>query len=205
MLNWNQEYENRFEHKPLERTFEYQSIVIDTKRLNIRPISLGDKISISEYYNESIAKYLYYKSCSSIEDAEYIINRSLEWMQKGDRLVFSIFDKSNNEFLGCFGIFKLDTTTPELGFVWIKQSSQKQWFISEASIAILKWICLNINFNYLYSFVDERNAITTDIVKWWWWIVGEKLPPMETQDPSKILYVIEYRLYRQHLVNFLGI
>lgn len=205
MLNWNKEYENRFEHKHIDKILEYQGIQIDTDRIYIRPISIQDKEEISKNYTQEIARYMYYKACESLEDAENIIHKSLEWMQHWDRIVFSIFNKSNNEFLGCCGIFKLDTTTPELWFTWIKKNSQQQWYITEVATEVLKWLCLNIDFSYLYTFLDERNSIGIEIIKWLGWIVWEKLPPMESQDPTKLLYVVEYRLYRQHLINFFGI
>ena len=204
MQAWNEVYESKFEHTNM-KNFDIFKILINTKNLILKPISNNNAKDLFESYDIEISKYMYYSPCLSLLDAEKLVNRSVEWMRKSDRIVFSIYEKNTMEFIWCFWVFNFDTTTPELWFIWVKKSKQNMWFLSEASLWVIKWLSENIDFRYVVCFIDENNKIWLEIIKDWWAIKVWKLPPMLAQDWKKSLIAIEFRIYREHLINLLGI
>jgi RimJ/RimL family protein N-acetyltransferase len=131
-------------------------IIIETKRLVLKPISYDYADEIFKEFTYEITKYMASKPTENIEETKYFIKESLEGLAEGTNLQLVIIKKDNNEFIGRIGLYNIKTKDPELG-IWTKKSSHNNGYGLEAMDGLIEWAHKNIKFSHLRYPVDKRN------------------------------------------------
>ncbi|MBE9516482.1 MAG: GNAT family N-acetyltransferase [Proteobacteria bacterium] len=141
------------------------SLVIDSERLRLRPVTLSDARPIYEYFNKDITRYMVPKVPECIEDAEQFINDAIEGVKTSSNLQFAVCNKSQGDFLGCCGLHKLDNDpAPETG-IWIRQNAHGQGYGREAVTAIKTWAQQMLDYPFLIYPVDKDNTPSRHLVE----------------------------------------
>ena len=131
-------------------------IIIETDRLDLKPISHDFAEDIFREFTPEITKYMYPKPKENIEETYEYIDKTLDKLKEGVELEMVILKKENSEFVGVCGIYDLDKLGPGL-WIWIKKSSHNNGFGLEAVNGLIEWANKNIKFNYLEYPVHKRN------------------------------------------------
>jgi epoxyqueuosine reductase len=167
------------------------NIQIETQRLLLKPISLDYKDDIFQEFTPEITIYLFSKAPDRIEETIEFIEGAIKKNNEGKAFQAVILDKSTGEFLGCAGLHRIDTQTPELG-IWIKKSAHGNAFGEETIFALKKWVDENLDCEYLIYPVDKRNIASKRIPELMGGIVNREYKKMNMS--SNELYIIEYRI-----------
>jgi ribosomal-protein-alanine N-acetyltransferase len=175
------------------KTMEYLHLVISTPRLLLQPISLEYKEDIFREFTAEITTYLYAASPREIGDTEFFINQSLLEMQRGENLVVVILKKDSQEFLGCSGIYKINTKSPQTG-LWLKKSAFGQGYGTETILSLKKWADDNLDYEYLRYPVDRENTPSRRIAEKLGGKVFGKYKYTNLSD--RVLNIIEYRIHK---------
>ena len=142
---------------------DYSNIHIETDRLIIRPISLKYIKEIFNEFNNEICKYLIPQPSKNIREIRDFINISRCQLKNGITIQFELEDKLD-EFVGIFGVYKIDTSEPELG-LWIKTKEQNKGYGTEALKAIIEWINQNIEYDHLIYPIDKKNEQSRKLIE----------------------------------------
>ena len=103
----------------LRRDIELLGVEIVTERLILRPISLTDLEPIAREFTDKITEYMYPPAARSAMDVAPFIADSLEGLGNNTNLQLVAVSKDPiGQFVGCLGLHKPTTRTPELG-IWI--------------------------------------------------------------------------------------
>jgi RimJ/RimL family protein N-acetyltransferase len=138
--------------------------VIETSRLLLVPPSLEYKEDIFREFQEPVTFFMYPKPATEIEETEKFIKDSNEKRLAGTDLTVMIIKKDTHEFLGCGGLHKTNTTTPELG-IWIKQSAHGNKYGLETMQALKDWADKNLNYTHITYPVAEQNIPSRKIAE----------------------------------------
>ncbi|HOV15245.1 MAG TPA: GNAT family N-acetyltransferase [Spirochaetota bacterium] len=141
---------------------DFMSISIENEKLLLVPISLQYKEDIFREFNNSITTYMYPKPPEKIKETEDFINDSLENMGLGTNIQLVILKKDTKEFLGCIGLHKIDTKTPELG-LWLKKKAWGNRYGIDSIKLLVEWARTNIQYDYFKYPVDRRNIASRRI------------------------------------------
>lgn len=110
---------------------DYTSLVIETNRLKLVPVSLEYLDQIYIYFDAEVTKYMYPAPAKELSDSFPFILSSNQKMKDGIDFTYVILKKDNLEFLGCGGVHGLNQEYPEFG-IWTKMSSHGNHFGFEA-------------------------------------------------------------------------
>lgn len=133
-------------------------IIIKTKNLFLKAITLDYKEDIFKEFTSEITTHMFPKPADKIEETIEFIKTSIKGNKEGSNLQVVVLKKENKEFLGNAGLHHIDTKTPELG-IWIKKSAHGNSYGKEAMIALKEWADKNLKYNYIkYPVVDENYA-----------------------------------------------
>ncbi len=155
------------------------------------------KDDIFEEFTADITTYMFPKPAKKIEETIKFIKTSMAGNKKGNNLQIVVLDKKNKEFLGCGGLHKINTKTPELG-IWIKKSAHGHGFGKETMIALKEWADENIGYQYILYPVVEKNHASRRIPEF----LGGKIAREydQTNMSGRKLHLLEYRIYPlQHI------
>lgn len=134
------------------------SLVIESERLRLVPISEEFEQDIFHEFTSNITRYMIPKPAQNIEETRKFIRDSRHSVESGYNLQFAILLKTTNEFLGCCGLHgDRKVETPELG-IWLKKSAHGNGYGKEAVRALVDWAQKNIDIEYFIYPVDRRNA-----------------------------------------------
>lgn len=97
-------------------------VEILSNRLRQIPIQLDHAQDIFTNFTDEITTYMYPKPANKIEETIDFINSSIDGINQGSNLQLVVLGKITGEFLGCSGLHKVNTSSPELG-IWIKKSA----------------------------------------------------------------------------------
>ncbi|MGM3305540.1 GNAT family N-acetyltransferase [Anabaena sp. WFMT] len=172
---------------------EYLHLAISTNRLLLQPISLKYKEDIFREFTPEITTYLYAAPPREIEDTEFFINESLLEMQKGENLIVVILKKDSQEFLGCSGIYKINSKSPQMG-IWLKKSAHNQGYATEAIRSLKQWADANLDYKYLRYPVDRENDPSRRIVEKLGGQIYLKYKHINLS--GRILNILEYRIHK---------
>jgi RimJ/RimL family protein N-acetyltransferase len=142
---------------------DYSDIYIKTNRLKIKPISLKYINEIFNEFNSEICKYLIPQPSKNINEIRNFINISICQIKNGITIQFELENKQD-EFVGIVDVYKINTREPELG-IWIKAKEQNRGYGTEALKAIIEWINLNIEYDYLIYPIDRRNERSRKLIE----------------------------------------
>ncbi len=167
-------------------------IKIPTDRLLLVPISLKYKEDIFREFTAEITYFMYPKPPEKIEETIDFIEESLVGLKDGSNLQLVVLAKESKEFLGCAGVHKLDSETPEFG-IWIKKSAHGQGYGREAVTALKKWADKNIKYQYITYPVADENLSSRKIVE----SLGGKVAReyQEKNLSGREQHILEYRIY----------
>lgn len=170
------------------------SVLIETERLLLKPISLKYKDGMFVEFNEEITTLMYPKPADDISEIEEFIESSIKGLKNGSNLQLVVLDKEGSDFLGCAGLHHIDRSDPELG-VWIKKSVHGQAFGKEAMQAIKDWADDNLDYDYILYPVAENNIASRKIAE----SLGGKIVKEynEINKSGKRLNIVEYRIYNE--------
>jgi len=143
---------------------ELLSVIIETERLILKPISYDFAENIFNEFSEEIAIYMVPKPAKHIDETNIFIKHSLKGLEDGVNLQMIILNKKSNEFIGCISINDIGKIDPELG-IWLKKTSHKSGYGLEAMNELIKWANENIEFEYLKYSVDKRNISSIKIAE----------------------------------------
>ncbi len=167
-------------------------IIIETERLYIKSITFEYAKEMFEELNDKITTYMYPRPADNIQETENFIRKSIKENVEGSNFQTIIIEKNNLEFLGCAGINKINTKTPELG-IWIKNSAHGNGYGKETIVYLKKWADKNLNYKYLLYPVDINNIASRKIPEFFKAKVAREYE--EKNMSGKILNLLEYRIY----------
>ncbi len=138
------------------------SLVIETDRLVLKPISPDYIDSIYNEFTADIATYMYPRPAEKRMETEAFVGAAHEENEDGTSLTMVITEQETGDFLGCVGLHKLTTSRPEFG-IWVKQSAHAHGYGREAVRALKHWADRHIDYEYLIYPVDSRNISSRKI------------------------------------------
>lgn len=171
----------------------FTNLIILSERLKLTVIGKEYAESVYKEFSEEIATFMFPKPAENIQDTIDFINTSLNNMDQGKELIVVILDKETGEFLGCSGLHKLKSRTPEIG-IWLKKTAHGKKLGLEAVRALKEWTDKNLAYDYLVYPVDKRNIASRKIPEA---LGGQIAKEYKKQSMSgNMLDEVEYRVYR---------
>jgi ribosomal-protein-alanine N-acetyltransferase len=178
---------------PLRRNIELEDVRIVTDRLILRPIELNDVKPIAREFTEQITQFMFPPPARSVTDVAPFIADSIEGLANNTNLQMVAVQADNpDRFVGCVGLHKPQTSTPELG-IWIAKGFHGQGLGSEAIEALCGWAAEEIDCEYLKYPVDRANVPSRRITES---LGGEIEDEYALISPDgRTLNIVEYRIY----------
>jgi RimJ/RimL family protein N-acetyltransferase len=177
----------------LRRDIELVDVEIVTDRLVLRPIDLVDLEPIAREFSEEITRYMYPSAAKSRMDVAPFIADSMEGLSDNTNLQLVVVLKDDpGIFVGCAGLHKPHTSTPEIG-IWIAKDFQRQGLGPEAIEGLCAWAAEEIECDYLRYPVDRANVPSRRIPES---LGGEIEDEYDRITPDgRTLNIVEYRIY----------
>ena len=138
-----------------------------------------------------VSKYLSFDPTGKIEDTYAYIKNSQADIKNGTNFPVVVINKITKEFIGCSGIHKISSGSPELG-IWIKKSAHGQGYGKEIIGGLVHWAEENLEYEYIYYPVARANIASKKVAE----SVGGILYKEEihTWPSGKILDELIYRI-----------
>jgi [ribosomal protein S5]-alanine N-acetyltransferase len=169
-------------------------MIIETKSMRLRPITLDDADQVFEHFDEEITTFMFPKKANSIDQTIAFIQSSLNLFVDKKEIIFVLEKLNTDEFLGLFGIHEIDSETPELG-LWLKKDAHGEKLGVEAINAIIAYANSNLNYKYLIYPVDIRNLSSRNVVES---VSGFPIKRyFKMSESNKELDIIEYHIYKE--------
>jgi RimJ/RimL family protein N-acetyltransferase len=177
----------------LRRDIQLLDVEIVTERLILRPIDLIDLEPIAREFDEEITRYMYPPPARSAMDVAPFIANSIEGLSNNTNLqLVANLAENSEQFVGCLGLHRVNTPTPELG-VWIAKGFHRQGLGLEAIEALCGWAADEIECDYLRYPVDRENLPSRRIPEN---LGGEIEDEYDRITPDgRTLNIVEYRIY----------
>ena len=169
------------------------TVIIESERLILQPISLHYAEIIFQEFNSEVTKYTYSKPAEHIGETLDFINKTLKNLKNQTDLVLTILNKNNEEFLGMCGIHKIHTAKPKLG-IWLKQQAQGNNFGKEVIYLLKNWADRNLNYEYCLYSADRNNIPSRKIPESLGGQVFREYQMINQR--GNILNLLEYRIYK---------
>jgi RimJ/RimL family protein N-acetyltransferase len=116
-------------------------IVIETERLRLRKLSIGDAEFVLELLNEpSFLRYIGDKGVRNLDDArQYILNGPVASYERNGFGLYLVELKENGTPIGISGLVKRDTLPdPDIGFAFLPAYWSKG-FAVESAVAVMNY------------------------------------------------------------------
>lgn len=165
---------------------------IKTERLLLRPITLDYKDNVFHELTPEITTYMYPRSPEKIEETVEFIKSAEAKNQKGAALEIVVLDKNDGAFLGCGGLSRIDTKTPEFG-IWVKRSAHGNGYGKEAIFALKGWADKNLDYEYLIYPAAAENQPSRRIPEALGGVIAREYE--ETNMSGQKQHIVEYRIY----------
>jgi [ribosomal protein S5]-alanine N-acetyltransferase len=169
----------------------FLQIEIATNRLLLKPIAMQYKSEIFKEFTEEIAVYMVPRPAKEIFETESFIRESLVGLTEGSNIQLVIIKKDTQDFLGCAGIHRVNTKTPELG-IWLKKSAHGNCYGIETIRGLKEWAEGNLDFDYLIYPVDKDNYPSRRIPEHLGGILVKKYDKQSSS--GNTLHIVEYKL-----------
>jgi RimJ/RimL family protein N-acetyltransferase len=161
---------------------------IQTERLVQKAINMIYKEEIYNTFTENVTKYMYPQPTGNIEDIASFIESSIKGLEEGSNLQLVILSR-DGEFLGCSGLHKANTKTPELG-IWLKEDAHGHGYGKEAIGGIIKWARQHVDFDHILYPVDKDNVSSRRIPEAYGGVIAKSY--QEENSTGGILNILEY-------------
>ncbi|MFA7308631.1 MAG: GNAT family N-acetyltransferase [Patescibacteria group bacterium] len=168
------------------------SIVIETDRLILKPISLDYKEEMFAEFTPEITRHMFPSSPEKIEESIEYINGAMGQNKAGTDYIVNIILKDTGEYLGNGGIEEINTKTPELG-IWIKKSAHGYGYGREAVAALKKWGEENLKYDYIKYPVVDVNIASRKIPESLGGVIEREYDEVNASGVN--LHMVEYRIY----------
>jgi len=177
----------------LRRDIQLLDVEIVTERLILRPLDLVDLKPIAREFDEQITRYMYPPPARSAMDVAPFIADSIKGLTNNTNLqLVAVLKENPKTFVGCLGLHKPHTATPELG-IWIAKSFHKRGLGFEAIESLCGWAAEEIECDYLRYPVDQENVPSRRIPET---LGGEIEDEYDRITPDgRMLNIVEYRIY----------
>ena len=129
---------------------------IESDRLRLVPISPKYREDIFREFTDEITVWMAPPTPKDISDTDVYIAKTQQEMREGTDLTVAITNKDTDEFLGCGGIHKINTKTPEFG-IWTKKSAHGNKYGQEAIRTLKEWADENLDYKYIRYPVAKAN------------------------------------------------
>ena len=168
------------------------NIIIKTKNLYLRGITLDYKDDIFREFTLEITTYMFPSPAEKIEETIEFIETSIKENEEGSNFQIVILYKESKDFLGCGGLHHINRKTPELG-IWIKKSAHGRGYGKETVIALKKWADQSLDYKYILYPVDDKNYPSRKIPEF---LDGKVVREYDEINMSgKKQHLLEYRIY----------
>ena len=148
--------------------FEPKPVTISTDKITLRPLSIEH---LDNFYKAGAFPEVWTWSlpnqCTSITQAETWIAQSLEKVEQGEYVVFSIFDNQSGALVGSTRYCEIssENRTLEIGFTFITPKYQRTYVNTHAKYCLLKHAfeqldAIRVQFKAHEKNVKSRNAIS---------------------------------------------
>lgn len=165
---------------------------IETKRLNMVPVSDQYMSDIIREFTPEITKYMPYIPTGELVETQQFLDKAKLGLLNGTDIVLAVLDVESLEFLGCCGIHDISEESMELG-LWLKAGRHGQGLGTEIIEGLISFIEKNLKFNYLIYPVDKDNLASRKIPeKLGFSVFSEYTKP---KAETGFLNIIEYRKY----------
>jgi len=140
---------------------------LETERLLLRPITLGDKIEIFKYRSDAETNKYQGWIPKTIDDVEIFIgkiskqiNESNTWFQ------FVIIEKETQTIIGDFGIHFWDSENKqvEIGCT-LNKDSQHKGYATESAKKIIDYLFKELNKHRIIASIDPKNMASIKLVE----------------------------------------
>lgn len=174
------------------------NLVIESKNLLIKAISLDYASDIFKEFTPEITVYMSPKPAEKIEETIVFIESSIKSNQVGSVFQAMIISKDTNEFIGCTGLHHIDTPHPEFG-IWLKKSAHGHGYGKEAIVAMKAWADQNLTYEYLVYPVDKANIASCRIPEF----LGGQIAGEHTDVGmgGNKLNIVEYRIFKKKVIK----
>src|SRR3989344_3002706 len=137
-------------------------ILIETKRLLLKPLSMQWKEVIFREFTEEITLFMFPRAAKKMAETEDFIVSTMEKMKQGKEIVCVTLEKQSEEFLGCAGLHEINTNFPELG-IWLKKSAHGKKYGREAITDLKQWADEHLTYDHIVYPVDRDNIASRKI------------------------------------------
>ena len=162
-------------------------------RLHLAPINLTHADDIFREFTPEITRYMYPQPTATIAGTIAFIEKSIVEKQAVRDFQTVILHKDTDEFLGCVGLHRLDTKTPDIG-IWLKKSAHGHGYGPEAVRQLKTWADQNLDYNYLIYPVDKANLASRKIPESLGGQIAREYE--ELSQDGRPLNIMEYHIHR---------
>ena len=130
---------------------------IDTERLILRKAKKDDLNDIYEniWSHEELSKYMLWRKCNSILEAENKLNKLLEFQKRN--YFYFVEEKESKKVIGMAGIKDLGNNNYETGPICVMTSAQRKGYGKEILKALIYLVFDLLNGNkFTYTFMQEN-------------------------------------------------
>ncbi len=180
--------------KSAQDSSEYKfdpNFCLEFENYKMVPVSLDYAEDIFENFTDEITNFMTPKSPEKIQDTIDFIEEAVKENQENTDLYLAIIDKHTDSFVGCSGLHKTDTKTPEFG-IWIKKEYHGKKIGRKAITALKNWAEQNFDYDYFLYPVDKNNIPSRKIPESLGGIMTREY--QETNQSGKVLNLIEFRI-----------
>ena len=136
-----------------------KNILIQTKRLLLRPLTQSDAQDIFEIFSDKqVMKYYDLLPFKNIERASRQIDFFIKGFEERSMIRWGIELKENSKLIGTCGFFALneDVSKAEIGYE-LNRSYQGRGYMTEALDAILRFIFSETDINRVEAYIEPPN------------------------------------------------
>ena len=138
------------------------NVKLETKNLILTPIQLSDAEAIFHFFTAKVTTYMIPAPATKIDETLDFINHSIKLREENKEIVWVARLKFDDTFVGCMGLHRMDTKTPELG-LWIQEGLFGKKLGFEAMTEIVEFAKSHFEIEYFKYPVDRRNIASRNI------------------------------------------
>lgn len=142
-----------------ERCFK-EFITIETNRLTLRKMVLGDVEDILKVYGDpKVAQYDWFEPFETIEMATKLINHVSKEFEDGEEITWGVVRKEDEAFIGycCLGDFDDEARRSEIGY-GIRSDEWNKGYGTEVVKALSRFGFEEMNLNRIEAFITPDNG-----------------------------------------------
>ena len=170
------------------------NLILETKNLILKPIEMSDAEAVFHFFNENVTKYMYPSPAKTIQDTYQFINHSMSLREQDKEIVWVARLKYDDTFVGCFGLHRKDTKTPEVG-LWIQEGLFGKKLGIEGMTEVINFTKEYVTFEYIIYPVDRRNISSRNIPETLGGILTKTYK--KKTESGKELDTLEYRFFKE--------